>query len=176
MNQGVRIDALSYELGVLMAMGYHREDQAIKDSLETIFMAIGQDQLDGKHFLDGLKTELTSEEGYPPAEEVVIEILLEYLDERPDLVVEEIMELIQEGAPTDCLSEEAIAAWASDIFSQVTDYAEIEESELSFKQIGEELQGYRDLNQSNLEGAINCQLQAAGYRYSTKSYQWEKSC
>lgn len=176
MNQGVRVDALSYELGVLMAMGYHREDQAIKDSLEAIFMAIGQDQLDGEHFLDGLKTELTSEKGYPPAEEVVIEILLEYLDERPDLVVEEIMELIHEEAPTDCLSEEAIAVWASEIFSQVTDYAEVEESELSFKQIGEELQGYRDLNQSNLEGAINRQLQAAGYQYSTKSCQWEKSC
>ena len=174
MKQAVRFEVLSYELGVLTALAHNREDQVIKDSLESIILSIDQDQLDGECFLDGLKMELTSEEGCPPAGDIVIDILLEYLGERHDLIVGEIIDLINEGVGTAFLSEEAIAAWASDVFSQVTDYESVKESDISFMKIAEELQGYDDLDQSNLEGEINRQLQAAGYIYSVETCRWAK--
>ena len=173
MKQAVRFEVLSYELGVLMAMGYHREDAAIQEIAEAMLQAIDEDQLDIERVKQGIENELVDHTSEDSIEQVVLNVLVEYFKES-SIISDAISDVLSDEEGTAFLSEASLAAWAFEVFAQVVDYKDVNPEDLSFEEIGEDLYGYDDLESSNIEKELNRQLQAAGYTYSVETCRWAK--
>ena len=173
MNQKIKLDALSYELGVLMAMGYRNRDLSIHECANGVLLAISESAIDTAMLKSGIANEMMVDESGDSSAQEVLNVIADYYESGSHLISEAIEDVLASEEGTQNLTTDAISLWASQVLSEVTDYVGVNEEEISFQQIGEALEGYRDLEQSNIEAEINKQLMAAGYTYS-EDCVWEK--
>lgn len=174
MNQTIDLNALSYELGVLMAMGYRKRDLAIHECANAMLLAISESAIDTEKLKSGIGNEMMTEEDVEPSTQAVLNVVADYYESGSALIREVIADVLESEEGTESLTVDAISLWASHVFSEVTDYEGVNDEEISFQQIGESLEGYRDLEQSNIESEINRQLIAAGYTNSVEDFVWRK--
>ena len=174
MKAVVRMDIFSYELGVLMAMAYRKEDNGMEDSLKALLNAVDESKLDAKQLEMGIRNEMNLHQSEETVNQVMLNLMVDYFDERSSFISDAIATLQEEGGQTGTLSEHAIEVWAREVFESVTDYSEVSPGDLSFEAISHNLSEYEDLEQANIETEINRQLQAAGYVYLAEDCCWEK--